>query len=85
MLAILTLHLLAALSTGKNADQTVALAYIGVTLTSLMSGYTSYRWPRLNKEVDLKTVVTLVQDRIQEADKRREEGRLIITQAIITR
>ena len=75
MLAILAVHFLVLLSAGKNADQTVALAYIGVTLMSLMSGYTSYRWPRLNKEVDLKTVVTLVQDRLQEADKRREEAK----------
>ena len=75
MLLILVVHLLATMGSEKSADQKVSLAYIGVTLTSLMSGYTSYRWPRLNKEVDLKTVVALVQDRIQEADKRREEGK----------
>lgn len=40
-----------------------------------MSGYISYRWPRTNKEVDLKNIVKLVQQRLQEAEQRREEAK----------
>ena len=74
MLLILVVHLLATMGSEKSADQKVSLAYIGVTLTSLVSGYTSYRWPRLNKEVDLKSVVNGIQDRLQECQNRKEEN-----------
>ena len=74
MLAILVVHLLITMSSGETAnDQTVSLAYIGITLLSLVSGYVSYRWPRQTKEVDLKTVVKVIQDRVESAEKRREE------------
>ena len=73
MLAILVVHVLAAMSSGEQSDQTVSLAYIGITLMSLASGYVSYRWPRLSKEVDLKNVVKAIQDRLQEAERRRED------------
>ena len=74
MLAVLVVHFLATMSSGEPADQTVSLAYIGITLLSLVSGYVSYRWPRLNKEVDLKNVIKSIQDRLQEAEQRREEA-----------
>jgi len=38
-----------------------------------MSGYTSYRWQRAEKGVDMKTVVKVIQDRAQEIAQRRED------------
>jgi len=73
MLIILLIHRLTTMLTDEPADQTATLAYIGITLMSLFSNYVSYRWPRETKEVDLKGVVAKIQDRLQEAENRREE------------
>ena len=75
MLAILVVHFLATMGSVESAGQTASLAYIGITLMSLASGYASYRWPREAKQVDLKSVVKAIQDRLQEAERRREDAK----------
>lgn len=65
MLLILVVHFLAAM--GEPADRwTVPLVQVGVTLLSILSGYTSYRWQRAEKGVDMKTIVKIIQERAQE-------------------
>ena len=72
MLFILVIHVLATMSEPA-AQQIVPLAQVGITVLSIMSGYTSYRWQRAEKGVDIKTIVKVIQDRAQEVAQRRED------------
>ena len=61
MLAILVIHFLISMADKKQNLSIMGIAYIAITLLSLVSGYVSYRWSRCNKEVDLRTIIGLVQ------------------------
>ena len=63
MIVILLCHYISTIGSSSSFMDPNTIIYLIITIVSIMSGYISISYPRLNKEVDIETVYNLIQER----------------------
>ncbi len=71
MIAILLCHYISTIGNSSSFMIQDTIIYLIITIVSVLTGYISLTYPRENKEVDTETVYNIIQERLEQYEKKQ--------------